>query len=220
MDVAEAVVERRSIRAYEPEPVPLSVLREIMEQALRAPSWGNTQPWRLTVVSGEALRRIQEEYVADMMKGREASPDHDMPTQFDGAQKARYQGLGRDLFAAFGIGREDKQKRAQYGMDMMRCFGAPHVIYLHLDKGFHAYALMDGGIILQTIALLAVEKGLGTCFLAQSVRYPDVVRKHAGIPDDQALVMGLSIGLPVKDHPRSLFRSGRGEPEEFLRFVE
>ena len=210
-----------AIRAYEPDPVPLPLLREIMEQALWVPSWGNTQPWKLTLVSGEALRRIQEEYVANMGEGREASPDHDMPTQFNAAQKARYQGLGRDLFAAFGIGRDDKQKRARrYYVDMVRCFGAPHVIYLHLDKGFHAYALMDGGIILQTIALLAVEKGLGTCFLAQSVRYPDVVRKHAGIPQDQALVMGLSIGRPLKDHPGSLFRSERGAPEAFLRFVE
>jgi nitroreductase len=220
MNVTEAVFERRSIRAYEPGSVSMPILREIMEQALRAPSWGNTQPWKLTVVGGEALRRIQEEYVANMAAGKDASPDHPMPTQFGGAQKTRYQGLGRDLFTAFGIGREDKDKRAQYGIDMMRCFGAPHVIYLHLDKGFPAYALMDGGIILQTIALLAVEKGLGTCFLAQAVRYPDVVRKHAGIPEDQAVVMGLSIGRPLKGHPGSLFRSERGAPEEFLRFVE
>lgn len=220
MNVAEAVFERRSIRAYEPEPVPVPILREITERALRAPSWGNTQPWKLTVVSGEPLRRIQEEYVANMSAGKEASPDHHMPTQFSGAQKERYQGLGKDLFTAFGIGREDKQRRAQYGIDMMRCFGAPHVIYLHLDKGFHAYALMDGGIILQTVALLAVDRGLGTCFLAQAVRYPDVVRKHAGIPEDQAIVMGLSIGRPLKGHPGTLFRSERGAPEEFLRFVE
>ncbi len=103
---------------------------------------------------------------------------------------------------------------------MMRCLGAPHVIYLHLDQGFNPYALMDGGIILQTIALMASEQGLGTCFLAQSVRYPGVVRKHSGIPDDQMLVMGMAIGSPIKDHPANLFRSVRGKPEEFLRYVE
>ncbi|MBW1789820.1 MAG: nitroreductase, partial [Deltaproteobacteria bacterium] len=198
MDVEKAVMERRSIRAYHAEPVPEPILKDIMERALWSPSWGNTQPWKLTLVSGETLRKIQETYVTSMGEGREASPDYDMPSQYSDAQKTRYQGLGRDLFTAFGIGREDKEKRLQYYLDMVRCFGAPHVIYLHLDKEFHPYALMDGGIILQTIALLAVEKGLGSCFLAQSVRYPDVIRKYAGIPEDQALIMGLSIGRPLE----------------------
>ncbi|MBW1786622.1 MAG: hypothetical protein JRK53_08420, partial [Deltaproteobacteria bacterium] len=59
-----------------------------------------------------------------------------------------------------------------------------------------------------------------SCFLAQSVRYPDVIRKYAGIPEDQALIMGLSIGRPLEDHPGSDFRSQRGAPEEFLQFVD
>ncbi len=89
-----------------------------------------------------------------------------------------------------------------------------------LDRGLNPYALMDGGVILQTIALLAVERGLGTCFLAQAVRYPDVVRRYSGISADQALVMGMAAGVPIEDHPINLFRSERGRPEEFLRFLE
>ena len=103
---------------------------------------------------------------------------------------------------------------------MARCFGAPHVIYLHLDRGYNPHVLMDSGIILQTIALLAVEQGFGTCYLAMAVRYPQVVRKHAGIPDDQMLVMGMAIGRPILNHPANVFRSKRGESEEFLRFVD
>ncbi|MBW2203706.1 MAG: nitroreductase family protein, partial [Deltaproteobacteria bacterium] len=76
-----------------------------------------------------------------------------------------------------------KEKRNAYYKEMMRCLGAPHLICLHLDRGFDPYALMDVGIILQTIALLAVERGLGTCILAQAIRYPGVVRKHSAIPN-------------------------------------
>ena len=43
MDVKEAVLARRSIRAFSPEPVPQEILKDIMEKALWAPSWGNTQ---------------------------------------------------------------------------------------------------------------------------------------------------------------------------------
>ena len=220
MDVKEAVLARRSIRAFYPDPVRKEVLDEIMENALWAPSWGNTQPWRLTLIGGGTLEKIKEEYVQMFGKGIPTNTDFSMPTEFNVIQKNRYQGLGKGLFRALGIAREDKEKRNAYYEKMMRCLGAPHVIYLHLDRGFNPYALMDGGIILQTIALLALEQGLGTCFLAQSVRYPGVVRKHSGIPDDQMLVMGMAIGRPIKDHPANIFRSVRGRPEEFLRYVD
>ena len=220
MDVQQAVVARKSIRAFSPEPIPEKDLEEIMEKALWAPSWGNTQPWKFTLVGGKVLEKIKEEYVEMFEKGIPSTSDHPMPSEFNEIQKARYQGLGKSLFQALGIAREDKEKRNEYYKNMMRCLGASQVIYIHLDKGFDPYALMDCGIILQTIALLAVERGFGTCFLAQSVRYPDVLRKHAGIPDDQVLVLGMAIGLPIKDDPATLFRSQRGKPDEFLRFVE
>ena len=220
MDVKEAVLARRSIRAFRPEPVPRGDLEEIMESALWSPSWGNTQPWKLTVIGGEPLKQIQEEYVKLIAEGLPSNPDFEMPTEFNEAQRSRYQGLGKGLFQALGIGRDDKEKRNAYYVSMMRSLGTPHVIYLHLDQGFHPYALMDGGIILQTIALLAVDRGLGTCFLAQAVRYPDVVRRYSGIPVDQMLIMGMAIGYPIQDDPANLFRSERGSPEEFLRFIE
>ncbi len=135
-------------------------------------------------------------------------------------QKARYRELGKGLFQALGIAKGDKEKRNAHFISMTRLFGAPHVAYLHFDKGFNPYALLDGGLILQTIALLAVDQGLGTCILTRSISYPDVVRKHAGIPPDQVLVMGIGIGYLIQDHPANRFRSQRGKPEEFLRFVD
>ena len=220
MDVKEAVLARRSIRAFNPEPVPREILAEIMENALWSPSWGNTQPWKLTLIGGETLEKIKGEYVQMFGKGIPANPDFEMPTEFNAIQKTRYQGLGKGLFLALGIAREDKEKRNAYYEEMMRCLGAPHAIYLHLDRGFDPYALMDAGIILQTIALLAVDQGLGTCILAQAIRYPDVVRKHSAIPDDQMLVMAIAIGRPIMDHPANTFRSVRGKPEEFLGYVD
>ncbi|MGQ9654748.1 MAG: nitroreductase family protein, partial [Thermodesulfobacteriota bacterium] len=63
MDVTQAVMARRSIRAFSEEPVPKEKLEEIMGAALRAPSWGNTQPWGFAIVGGAALDCIREECV-------------------------------------------------------------------------------------------------------------------------------------------------------------
>jgi nitroreductase len=220
MEIKEAVHARRSIRAFSAEPVPPKILKEILEQALWAPSWGNTQPWKLTVVTGRALEKIREEYLRLTKDGISINPDFPFQTAFNETQTARYKGLGKGLFVALGIGREDLEKRLAYNLDMTRFFGAPCLVYLHFDKGFHPYALMDGGIILQTIALLAVEQGLGTCILTRSVSYPDVIRKHTGIPSDQVLIMGIGIGYPEQGHPANVFRSQRGKPEEFIDWVE
>jgi nitroreductase len=220
MNVKEAVGARRSIRAFREDPVPQKILEEIVEQALRAPSWGNTQPWKLTIVGGQTLNNIREEYVRLAKEGLAVNPDFPFQTTFNEVQTVRYKGLGKDLFQALGIAREDREKRSAHVFNMLRFFGAPNLIYLHFDRGFNPYALMDGGIILQTIALLAVERGLGTCILTVSVGYPDVVRQQTGMAADQALVMGIGIGYPVQDHPANLFQSSRGKAEEFVNWVD
>jgi len=220
MDVKEAIEERKSNRAFGPDPLPREVLQEIMRRALRAPSWGNTQPWNFTVVGGKTLEKIKEETVQLLEKEVPTRPEVPMPTEFPDGQTVRYKGLGRDLFRALGIERGDKNGRKAHYETMTRLFDAPYLIYLHLEKGFNPYALMDCGGILQTIALLAVEAGLGTCILARSVSYPDVVRKHVEIPDGQVLVMGMAIGHPLKEHPANQFRSERGKLEEFVRWVD
>jgi nitroreductase len=219
MDVIDAVVTRKSIRAFRPDPVPKKVIEEIMERALWAPSWGNTQPWNFTIVGGTTLEKIKEDSVRLLQNDSPTQPEYEMPTEFNEIQTSRYRDLGKDLFQALGIERGDKEARKLHLVNMTRCFGAPCVAYLHLHKDFNAYALMDGGIILQTIALLAVEQGLGTSILARSVRYPSVIRKYVPIPEDQVLVMGVAIGYPDVDHPASQFRSKRGKLEKFVRWV-
>jgi nitroreductase len=220
MDVRDAVLNRRSIRAFEPRPVPREVLKGIMETALWAPSWGNTQPWGFLVVSGDPLQQIKKESVELLRQGVPPKPEVDMPGEWKGPPMERYRTLGKALFHAMGIQRHEADKRNAHYEQMSLSFGAPHTLYLHLHEEFHPYSLMDGGIILQTIALLAVEAGLGTCYLARSVVYPEVIRRHAQIPPGRKIVLGMAIGYPVKDHPINVFRPDRGAPEEFLVWVE
>ncbi len=86
---------RRSIRAFSAEPIPKKILKEILEQALRAPSWGNTQPWKLTVVGGPTLEKIREEYLRLSRQGLSINPDFPFQTAFNEIQTFRYKGLGK-----------------------------------------------------------------------------------------------------------------------------
>lgn len=220
MDLIEAIHERRSIRAFRPDPVPRDVLHEILEASLRAPSWGNTQPWKLTVIGGEKLRRLSLEFCAQAEAGEPPRTDLDFPGNWPEALSRRYKENGKRLFAALGIGREDKEKRTALRMEMFRFFGAPQAIYIHVDAGLGPYPVFDAGLLAQNITLLAVAKGLGTCFLAVSVHFADVVRRHTGIPATDRIVIGMAIGYPEEEAPANQFRSAREPLESFARWVE
>ncbi|MFM7971334.1 MAG: nitroreductase family protein, partial [Betaproteobacteria bacterium] len=50
--VEAAIVSRRSVRAYRQQPVPRELIERILNLAARAPSGTNTQPWKVTVLTG------------------------------------------------------------------------------------------------------------------------------------------------------------------------
>lgn len=57
MELETAIRERRSCRAYRPDPVPDNLIRECVEAARLAPSACNKQPWRFYAVSAPDLRK-------------------------------------------------------------------------------------------------------------------------------------------------------------------
>ena len=57
MEVFEAIQKRKSVRSYEPTPVPDEKLRKVLEAARLAPSAGNFQPWRFIAVLDPQKRR-------------------------------------------------------------------------------------------------------------------------------------------------------------------
>ena len=73
--VLQAIADRRSIRAYQPEQITEEQLSAIMTAALQAPSARNIQPWHFTVVQDKALiERINESFRAEFLKNAGDSP--------------------------------------------------------------------------------------------------------------------------------------------------
>jgi hypothetical protein len=53
---------------------------------------------------------------------------------------------------------------------------------------------------MQNICLAALSYGLGTCIHDQGVLYPEVLRRHAGIPGSKRIIIAISIGYPDEDN--------------------
>lgn len=220
MELSEAIYNRRSIRAFLPDPIPRQTVEAIIKLARWTPSWGNTQPWEIIVADGEKTNQLAEAFVNEAQSGKPPRPDIKMPDDFPKPHKSRYIELGKSLFTDMGIAREDKQARIDHYMNMYRFFGAPTVIYLTIDGQLNEpYACLDIGSIGTTICYAALEKNLGTIYLAASMHYPDIVKNVLNISDTKNVVIGIAIGFPHPDSPASLFRSQREPVENIIRFA-
>jgi nitroreductase len=220
MDVQTAVRERRSIRRFKEDEVPREIIQEILEEARWSPSWGNTQPWELTVVTGETLKGFKEANRKKCLDGETHSSEIPMPEVWPDILKKRYTGVGKSVLTSLSIAREDVDARNAYYGDMFNLFGAPCMILACLDKSLNReYAMLDVGLIMQTICLLAHDKGLGTCMLAASVRYPGLLREMLPIPEDRVTVIGTAMGYPDWDSPVNDFERNRADLDEIITWV-
>ena len=66
METIQAIRSRRSIRKYQPKPVPHEVIEQIVADAAYAPSWKNTQIARYVLVEDRTtIDKMAEEMVLD-----------------------------------------------------------------------------------------------------------------------------------------------------------
>jgi len=221
MELQEAIRKRRSIRQFLVKPVPEEMIREIIADSLWAPSWGNTQPWEIVVVSGEKLEEFKKKNEETLLAGQAAQTDIPMPQVWPDAYLNRYKDLGKGVLSSLAIAREDKEARLLHFTRMFGLFDAPALILLTVDKELSLeYAMLDIGIYLQTFCLLAHDRGLGTCIMAVTVSYADLVRELFEVPETKTIVMGAIFGWPDPEAPVNHFDRQRGSLEEFVKWVK
>lgn len=96
MDLASIIRTRRSVRAFTAEPVPESLLRDLIDLANWAPSAGNLQSRDFVVVCGRAAKRALA-CAADQIELEQAAAVLVVCT--NAARVAKYGARGRELFA-------------------------------------------------------------------------------------------------------------------------
>jgi nitroreductase len=221
MELAAAIKERRSIRKFKPQDVPKSLITEILEEARWSPSWGNTQPWDLYVLTGQALAKFKDMNLQKTLSGEAILSDVPMLEKWPDAMKARYMELGKVVLSIQGIKREDKEARDKYYQSMVRVFEAPCLILACISRdNLIEYQMLDIGLITQTICLAAHDKGLGTCIMAAAARYPAETRKIAAIPADKRIVAGIALGYPDLSFPLNKMDRERAKITEFVHWAE
>jgi nitroreductase len=208
MDVSEAVGRRMSVRAFKPDAVPGQIVREILLKAHGAPSGGNLQPWRVYALAGEPLAELKAQASAGPME----PPEYQVypANLWDPFRTRRYQ-CGEDLYASIGIGRDNRPARLRQLARNTDFFGAPVGLFFCLDRNLGPPQWSDLGMYMQTVMLLAVERGLDTCAQEFWANYPNLVARFIGLPADHQLFSGMALGYRDETHPINGWRTRRDD---------
>jgi nitroreductase len=200
MEITEAIRTRRSIRSYRPEPVPVEVLKEIIETCQWAGSFMNTQPWEFAVLGGEVMKEwkrcLVRQFEANELGEREIYPEMPLPEPY--AQRAEAFRANIDNLM-FPPGTENlEEKRHEYTISGIQVRDAPNAIAVATEKRFvnSTLPMIAVGIIVQSVCLAAMSYGLGTCVMGRPVENPRMLREMLGIPESKAIPCVIAIGYP------------------------
>ena len=220
MNVTEAVTSRRSIRAFQDQPVDPAVLRQVLQTAQRAPSGGNTQPWNAVMLTGEPLAALFATVAEVLPQGRAAmSPEYPVyPPELEGAYEVRRQGIGEAMYAALEIPRDNRQARLAWFARNFQGFGAPVLMLVHTPKYMGPPQWSDMGMWLQTVMLLLREARLDSCAQEAWAVYSKQIRECVDIPGDHIFFCGMAIGWGDRTHEVNTFPVARAELEEVVRW--
>lgn len=211
--------DRFSCRAYRPGEVPRPVLERLFALAQRTPSWCNTQPWHVSVVSGAALVRLRDALFAAAAAGEPGRPDFAFPPGYEGVYRERRKVCGVQLYRALDIGRDEPARAREQALENFRFFGAPHVAFVTTDASLGVYGLLDCGFYAMSLLLAATSLGLGTIAQAALATYPDLVRREIGLGPDRLVVCGISLGYADRGHRINSYRTERATIDEAVTFV-
>jgi len=216
MELEKAILSRRSIRAFRPEPVPQPVLRAIIESARWAPSAVNSQPWEFTVVAGEALATLRGGLRAAAAADPVGKPEFVWPKDLAERFTQRRLEVGQAVLRALGVAEDDKAGKQAWFLFGIGFFDAPQVIVVAVERALSQLALLDAGAVALAVQLLAHDKGLGTCPQAAPLRYPWIFHEVLGIPETKRILLALPIGYPAADAPVNNFPRNRVPADQLI----
>jgi nitroreductase len=221
MDYDDVVLGRRSIRGFKPDAVPRALIRQVLEIAMRAPSSLNTQPWNFYVVAGAPLDRIRKGNTERNLAGVPDSREFRTSGAYQGPHRERQIEIAKQLFAVMGIERDDKQKRQDWVLRGFRQFDAPVSVVVTYDRSLlgNDIAPFDCGAIANALVNAAWSRGLGCVINSQGIMQSPVVREHAGISDDQVIMICVAMGYPDDTFPANAVVSRRKSVDQAAVFV-
>ncbi|AUW95724.1 nitroreductase [Streptococcus pluranimalium] len=211
MQFQELINTRKSTRHFTDKEVTKDILKEIVSEAQKAPSWVNSQPWKVTIASGERLKEVKAVYKDLNLSGTKGNPDFSV--------------LLNELWPEYTRNNMANSNGQIYGLEgfndaQWQLFQAPHVAFLTIPKGAPEWAIHDLGMFSQTLMLSAQNHGVDSIITYAFVKYPDELRRILSIPEDEVIGVGIALGYGEEGHRLNKGNSERNPLEQVLTFKD
>jgi nitroreductase len=216
MNVDEALKARISIRAFKPDPLSETLVRDILDVARYAPSGGNIQPWKVIAVAG-----AEKEAVTALARAN--APGHEgerpvYPSHLWEPYRSRRFKVGEDMYALLGIARENKMARLLHVARNFEFFGAPVGLFFLIDKRMGHAQWAHLGMFMQSVALAALERGVQSCMQEIWALMRDPLAAHFALDDADMIYAGMALGYADDAAPVNALRSDRADVDEIALF--
>lgn len=219
-DIEKLINKRISTRGFLDKPVSQADLEKLMQLATRAPSWKNAQSYKLVFLTGDKKDQLLAEFKTEIEKRTEPRPHYDYETSHPSSIKKRMFKLGMDLYSHMGIDRKDKEGREAHFMRNYEAFGAPVVGFFYIPQALGAWTLMDLGILIGYLSLVAEGMGMATCFQASLAVYPDIVDRYTNMEGEgMKMIVGMSLGYADPNDQNNSFYSSRVPLEDVMQVL-
>jgi nitroreductase len=226
--VEAAIESRLSCRAFlRDKPVPRSDIEGILHVARQSASGTNTQPWKVYVLQDERRDELASQVCAadeavytdpSVASDYRDQPDY-YPNEWVSPYIDRRRQNGWSLYGLLGISKGQKEKMHVQNQRNYHFFDAPVGLIFTIDRVMGRGSLIDYGMFLQNIMLMARSRGLHTCPQAAWNYYPRVILPFIGADDHEELVCGMSLGYADEQAPVNTLETPRETVESFTRWL-
>jgi len=220
VEILEGIKTRRSIRGFNPNPITREVMEKILQAASNSPSYTNTQPWEVVVVSGKKKDVLGRKLLELATVNAPTSSDLPMPKTWPSALEERSQEHGARRLSTLGVARQDQDGRERLRLMNFEFYGAPCAVFLFIDGSLGEWSIFDMGLFTQNLILAAHSLGVESCLQASVTNYALEIKRFFGIAESKKLVICISLGYPDEKAKLNTYRSLKQKPNEFTRWYE
>ncbi|MHB1660700.1 MAG: nitroreductase [bacterium] len=220
MELIECINGRSSKRDFKNMPVPKELIVRLIEISSHAPSWANSQPWKVAVSTGKTSEFIKEKIYKMAADGNSGNPDFAFPEFWPEEQSKNMFETGKHRYESLGIFRGDDEKRREITLSNYLFFGSQTAVFIYMNEKLGHWSLLDCGMFIQNILLTAHDLGLGACPQAYLVRYPDILREAFNLENSDKFILGISIGYYKKESPINNIKTERTPVNNILKYYE
>jgi len=222
--VDAAITSRRSIRAFQPQPVAREDIEAILQVAARAPSGTNTQPWKVYVLTGERREHLSSRILAayaDPDQNRQHTEEYAYyPREWKSPYIDRRRKVGWDLYSLLGLTRDNKAGMSAQHARNFAFFDAPVGLIFTIDRIMEQGSWLDYGMFLQNIMVAARGRGLDTCPQAAFTQFHRIIADELDLPESETVVCGMSLGYADRGKVENSLVTERQAVSEFVKFME